>query len=113
MPNFISYRRVSTTKQGDSGLGLEAQTAAIERHVALAGGKLLADYVETESGRNCARVELAKALAHAKRTKATLIIGKLDRLSRNAAFLMNLLDAEVDIVAADNPRVDRLTLQIL
>lgn len=110
---FVSYRRVSTQKQGDSGLGLEAQAKAVQAHVKNAGGRLLADYVEVESGKNCERVELAKALAHARRSKATLIIGKLDRLSRNAAFLLTLMDSGVEIIAADNPTVNRLTLQIL
>jgi DNA invertase Pin-like site-specific DNA recombinase len=112
-PLFVSYRRVSTREQGESGLGLEAQAKAIGDHIFRAGGDLIADYTEVESGRNCKRVELAKALSHAKRSKATLIIGKLDRLSRNAAFLMNLLESGVEIVAADNPSVNRLTLQIL
>lgn len=111
--SFVSYRRVSTNEQGQSGLGLEAQSAAIQRHIASVGGSLLADYTEVESGRNCERIELSRALAHAKRSKATLIIGKLDRLSRNAAFLMKLLDAGVELLAADNPSVNRLTLQIL
>lgn len=110
---FISYRRVSTEDQGRSGLGLEAQTEAVKRHVASQGGIVVADYEEVESGRNCEREQLARALAHAKRSKATLIIGKLDRLSRNAAFLLGLLDSDVEIVAADNPMVNTFTLKIL
>ncbi len=110
---FVAYRRVSTTKQGESGLGLEAQDAAISRHIEGADGKLLASYVEVESGRDCERVELAKALAHARRSRATLVIAKIDRLARNAAFLLAILDSGVDVVAADNPSVNRLTLQLL
>jgi DNA invertase Pin-like site-specific DNA recombinase len=110
---FVAYRRVSTQEQGKSGLGLEAQSDAVAKHVAAIGGLLIGSYVEVESGRQCNRPELAKALAHAKRSKATLLVAKLDRLSRNTAFLCSLLDAGVDVVACDNPTVNRLTLQIL
>ena len=73
MVNYVAYVRVSTAKQGQSGLGLEAQTAAVTTHVNCYG-KLLATYREVESGRNCERPELAKAIAHAKRTKAVLVV---------------------------------------
>src|SRR6478752_157776 len=94
---FISYLRVSTDKQGASGLGLEAQQAAIDRHIGAEGGSLLASYVEVESGKKNDRPEVVKALAHCKATRATLVIAKLDRLSRNAHFLIGLRDAGVDI----------------
>ncbi len=110
---FVAYRRVSTQEQGRSGLGLEAQSAAVAKHVASVGGVLIASYVEVETGKRCDRPELAKALAHAKRSKAIFVVAKLDRLSRNAAFLCALLDSGVDVVACDNPSVNRLTLQIL
>lgn len=110
---FIAYRRVSTQEQGRSGLGLEAQAEAVHRHVRAAGGVLVADYLEVESGKNCQRPELARALAHAKRSKAVLLVAKLDRLSRNLAFLAALMESGVDLVCCDNPTVNRLTLQIL
>lgn len=110
---FVSYRRVSTAEQGDSGLGLEAQDSAIERYIHSVQGKRISDYLEVESGRHCEREALKNALAHAKRSRATLVVGKLDRLSRNAAFLCTLLDAGVEVVCCDNPTVNRLTLQIL
>lgn len=113
MQKFVSYRRVSTARQGQSGLGLEAQTAAVEKYVSGCGGSVIADYTENESGRRCDRPELLKAIAHARRSQATLLIAKLDRLGRSAAFLLQLLDSGVEIVAADNPLVNRFTMQIL
>lgn len=110
-PVFVSYLRVSTRRQGESGLGLEAQRAAVARHVA--GGRLLAEYLEVESGRKNDRPQLAAALAHARVTNATLIIAKLDRLARNIAFISNLMEGGVDFVAADLPSANRLTIHIL
>ena len=110
---FISYVRVSTDAQGASGLGLEAQRAAIERHVNGAGGKLLAEFQEIESGKNNARPEIAKALAACRARRATLIIAKLDRLARNVAFISNLMESGVEFVAADMPMANRLTVHIL
>ena len=110
----IAYYRVSTKQQGDSGLGLEAQEAAVASYVATTGMKLLAPpYVEVESGTKGDRPKLAAALAHAKRAKATLLIAKLDRLSRNVAFLANLMESSIDFVACDNPHANRLTVHIL
>lgn len=110
----IAYYRVSTAKQGRSGLGLEAQEAAINAYVAQTGSKLLAPpYREVESGKKNDRPELAKAIAHAKRSRATLVIAKLDRLSRNVAFMANLMESSVDFVACDNPNANRLTVHIL
>jgi DNA invertase Pin-like site-specific DNA recombinase len=113
VPKFIAYLRVSTQKQGRSGLGMEAQQAAVDRHIKLVGGILVATYIEVESGRRCDRPELARALAHARRSKATLLVAKLDRLSRNLAFLAALLDAGVEVTCCDCPHVNRLTLQIM
>jgi DNA invertase Pin-like site-specific DNA recombinase len=110
---FIAYLRVSTQKRGRSGLGLEGQQAAIDVHLARTGCKLIATYTEVESGRNSARPELTRALAHAKRAKATLIIAKLDRLSRNVAFIANLMESCVGFVACDNPDVNPLTVHVL
>jgi DNA invertase Pin-like site-specific DNA recombinase len=110
---FIGYLRVSTEKQGQSGLGIEAQRKAIDDY--LNGGKweLLAEYVEIESGKRSDRPELTKALAHSKATGATLVIAKLDRLSRNVAFISNLMESGVEFVAADMPMANRLTVHVL
>lgn len=112
-PPFVSYLRVSTERQGKSGLGLEAQREAVGRHVAGAGGRLIREYVEVESGRKNDRPKLVEALAHAKATGATLVIAKLDRLSRNVAFIASLMESGVDFVAADMPMANRLTVHVL
>ena len=110
---FITYLRVSTQRQGRSGLGLEAQRAAVAAH--LNGGQwvTLAEYVEIESGKNNDRPELAKAMEMCRLTGAKLLIAKLDRLSRNAAFLLNLRDAGIEFVAADMPDANRMTVGIM
>jgi len=110
---IIGYYRVSTDKQGKSGLGLEAQQKALRDYSRLAGGKVLKSYTEIESGKETDRTELRKALAHAKRSRATLVIAKLDRLSRNATFLFQLQDSGVDFVCCDNPHANKLTIRIL
>src|SRR4051812_11090590 len=112
-PTFVSYLRVSTAMQGASGLGLEAQREAIDRHVRQAGGKLLSEHIEIESGKKNDRPEIAKALAAARAKRATLIIAKLDRLARNVAFISNLMESGVDFVAADMPMANRLTVHVL
>jgi len=109
----IHYYRVSTSQQGRSGLGLEAQRHAIENFCAARGCDMLAEYTEIESGKNNARPELTRALHHAKVTGATLVIAKLDRLSRNAAFLMTLKDSGTEFVAADMPDANSLTIGIM
>jgi DNA invertase Pin-like site-specific DNA recombinase len=111
MAAFIAYLRVSTVKQGESGLGLDAQQAAIAVHVAHAA--LLATYTEIESGKRCDRPELAKALEHCKLTGAVLVVAKLDRLARDVAFIANLMKAGVEFVACDMPIANKLTLHIL
>lgn len=102
---FISYLRVSTDKQGRSGLGLEAQRSAVESY--LNGGRwtLVAEYVEAESGKRSDRPKLAKALAHAKAIGATLVFAKLDRLTRNVDLLRSLVASDVDLVFCDLPHV--------
>lgn len=113
---FIAYYRVSTTRQGESGLGLDAQRAAVARYLAQAGpgAQLEAEYTEVESGkRHTNRPQLAAALTHAKRARATLIIAKLDRLARNVAFISNLMESASDFVACDMPHANRLTIHIL
>src|SRR5580704_3843878 len=110
---FIAYYRVSTDRQGKSGLGLEAQRAAVGRYLAGIGGILLAQHTEVETGRRNDRPELQKALAACRKHKARLVIAKLDRLSRNVAFIATMMDAGVEFVACDNPHATRLTLHIL
>jgi len=112
-PRFVAYYRVSTDRQGRSGLGLDAQREAVAGQVQRAGGAIVADFTEIESGKRADRPELRAALAEAKRHRATLIIARLDRLSRNMAFIANLMDARVDFIACDNPHATRLTLHIL
>lgn len=114
MASIIGYVRVSTDRQGQSGLGLAAQRHAIEEHARRIGAEVLIVYEEIESGRKVQnRPQLAASLAHAKRAKATLVIAKLDRLARNVAFISSVMDAGVDFVACDNPHATRLTLHIL
>lgn len=111
MSRFIAYYRVSTAKQGRSGLGLEAQQSAVARYVG--SGKLLAEYTEVESGKRDDRQQLQAALQHAKLTGATLLVAKLDRLSRNVAFLAALQDSGAKFIAVDNPEANELTIHIL
>jgi DNA invertase Pin-like site-specific DNA recombinase len=110
---FVSYLRVSTDKQGRSGLGLEAQKSAVEAYLNGGRWKLVAEYIETESGKRTDRPQLKAAMAHAKAVGATLVIAKLDRLARNLHFVSGLMEGGVDFVAADNPHANRLTIHIL
>jgi DNA invertase Pin-like site-specific DNA recombinase len=110
---WVSYLRVSTERQGQSGLGLEAQRAAVATFIGNGNGRLLREFVEVESGRKNNRPQLAAAIAYAKVTGAKLLVAKLDRLSRNVAFLANLMESDIEFVAADNPHVNRLTIHIL
>jgi DNA invertase Pin-like site-specific DNA recombinase len=105
MTNYVAYARVSTAKQGRSGLGLEAQEEAIRRYLKPDDNLLSPIYVEVESGKRSDRPELAKALAHAKLTGATLLVAKLDRLTRNVSFLMSLLESGVEVAFGDLPQV--------
>jgi DNA invertase Pin-like site-specific DNA recombinase len=110
---FVAYERVSTARQGTSGLGLEAQRKAIEDFARSRGADLIGRFTEVESGRNPDRPELAKALHLAKVTGATLVIAKLDRLSRNAAFLLTLRDSGARFLAVDMPEANDLTVGIM
>jgi DNA invertase Pin-like site-specific DNA recombinase len=110
---LVAYERVSTVRQGASGLGLEAQRKVIEDFAVARGAEVLARFTEVESGRKANRPELAKALHLAKVTGATLVIAKLDRLSRNAAFLLALRDSGVRFVAVDMPEANDLTVGIM
>ena len=110
---IIAYYRVSTAKQGKSGLGLEGQQAAVSSFVAHRGCEVLATYHEIESGKNSARPELAKAVAHAKRSKAVLVVAKLDRLARNVAFLSRLMESGVDFIAIDLEHANKMTIHLM
>ena len=101
---YIAYYRVSTDKQGRSGLGLDAQ----RNLVAAYADNIVADYTEIESGKNDGRPQLAAALDHCRQIGASILIAKIDRLSRDAAFLLQLRKAGVDIVAADMPNAGTL-----
>ena len=109
---YVTYLRVSTERQGQSGLGLEAQRAAVAAHV-LDRGKVVTEFVEVESGNRADRPELARALAEAKRVGAVLLIAKLDRLARNVAFIANLLESGIEVAAADMPEANRFVLHIM
>lgn len=112
-PALVSYLRVSTKSQGSSGLGLEGQRAAVAEYAEREGLRIVAEYVEVESGKKADRPELAKALDHCRAAKATLVVAKLDRLARNVAFLSRLMDSGIDFVACDNPHANRFTVHVL
>jgi DNA invertase Pin-like site-specific DNA recombinase len=114
VPKFVAYLRVSTDRQGKSGLGLEAQRAAVHQFVAQRGSEIIApEYLEIESGKTNDRPQLDKAMKRCRLTGATLLVAKLDRLSRNAAFLMTLKDSGVQFVAADMPDANTLTIGVM
>ena len=108
---FVAYYRVSTDRQGRSGLGLDAQREAVRRHAG--SSDILAEFTEVESGRKSDRPQLAAAMAHAKKAGAVLLIAKLDRLARNVHFISGLLESRVDFVCADMPDADRTFLQMM
>jgi DNA invertase Pin-like site-specific DNA recombinase len=110
---FIAYYRVSTDQQGTSGLGLEAQRASVKTYLDGGPWRLVAEHTEVESGKRADRPELAKALLACRKHKAKLIIAKLDRLSRNLAFIATLMDSGVEFIAVDNPHANKLTIHIL
>lgn len=112
-PPFVSYLRVSTKEQGRSGLGLEAQRAAVAAHMTREGGELAREFIEVESGKKSDRPQLAQALAHCRALGARLVVAKIDRLARNVHFVSGLMESGVDFVAADMPSVNRMTIHIL
>lgn len=110
---FVAYYRVSTRKQSLSGLGLDAQRLTVESFIRSRSGQAVAEFTEQESGRNTSRPELLKALSACRVHRAVLVVAKLDRLARNAAFLLSLRDASVEIVACDLPSMNRMTVGIM
>src|SRR3954451_410985 len=111
MSGFVAYYRVSTDRQGQSGLGLDAQRAAVAGFVGTR--ELVAEFTEVESGKGTDRPQLAAALGLCRRQQAMLVIAKLDRLARNVAFIANLMESGVEFTAVDMPSANRLTLHIL
>jgi DNA invertase Pin-like site-specific DNA recombinase len=110
--DFVAYYRVSTDRQGASGLGLDAQRQAVARQVN--GGQLVAEFTEIESGRRHAnRPQLLAALEECRKRHAVLLIARLDRLSRNVAFIAGLMESGADFIACDMPTANRLTIHIL
>ena len=111
--SIVTYLRVSTARQGKSGLGLEAQQKAVADYLSTGQWNLLEEFVEVESGKNSKRPKLLEAIELCKASGAKLLVGRLDRLARDAAFLMNLKDAGIDFVCADMPEANRLTIGIM
>jgi len=110
---FVTYLRVSTVRQGASGLGLEAQRASVLAYIQHNGNRIIREFIEVESGRNNNRPELLKAIEFAKEKDATLCVAKLDRLSRDVAFTSALMQSKVKFVCADMPEANSLTLHII
>ena len=110
---YVAYFRVSTASQGKSGLGLEAQRQAVLDYINGNGARILAEYVEVESGARNDRPQLARALAQCALLGAVLVIAKLDRLARSVSFIAALMDSGVDFIATDFPQANRLTIHIL
>jgi DNA invertase Pin-like site-specific DNA recombinase len=110
---IVAYRRVSTKRQGQSGLGLEAQEAAIQEFAASRSARIIGQYTEIESGKTNERPQLTAAVHYAKVTGATLVIAKLDRLSRSASFTLTLRDSGVKFVCCDMPEANDLTIGVL
>ena len=111
--SIVTYLRVSTQKQGQSGLGLEAQRKAVDDYLNGSDWNILEELVEVESGKNSKRPKLLEAIALCKAFGAKLVVAKLDRLSRDAKFLIDLQRSEVDFVAADMPEANKLTIGIM
>lgn len=109
----VAYYRVSTKRQGESGLGLSAQQAAIEGFIKQHDYTLCTEFVEVESGKNNKRPILQDALAACRKHKATLLIAKLDRLGRNVAFISALMESGVEFKAVDNPYAGKLLVHIM
>lgn len=113
MTKYVAYYRVSTTRQGQSGLGLGSQRATVQAHVQALGGQVTPEYVEAKSGRDNNREQLSRALRECRLTGATLVLAKLDRLSRDRSFLFELTDSKLDFIFCDLPEANRLTIGII
>lgn len=113
MINAVCYYRVSTDKQGKSGLGLDAQKESVQRFAKSNHLKILDEYTEVESGRNNKRPVLLQAIERCKEKQALLLIAKLDRLGRNVAFISKLMESGIDFIAVDNPHANKLIVHIL
>jgi|TARA_R110000822_G_scaffold212942_1_gene348328 DNA invertase Pin-like site-specific DNA recombinase len=111
--DYVTYHRVSTTKQGVSGLGLESQQQVVSSYLGANGGNLVAEFTEVMSGKKDNRPELEKALRKCRLTGATLLIAKLDRLSRNRSFLMSLQDSKIKFVCVDMPEANHFTIGMM
>lgn len=109
---YIAYYRVSTQKQGNSGLGLESQKSIVLNYIKHNGNKIVSEYTEIESGKNNHRPELMKAINEAKQNNVTLVIAKLDRLSRNVNFITALMESKVNFICCDMPDASPLTIHI-
>lgn len=116
MQKFVAYYRVSTAKQGRSGLGLEAQQEAVRQFIGAGPRKLLKEFTEVETGKGSnalnKRPQLQAAMKHAEKHKATLLIAKLDRLARNTHFISGLMEAKVKFTSCDHPTADAFMLHI-
>lgn len=110
---FVAYYRCSTAEQGRSGLGIEAQKKTVAQYLNGGDWQLIGEYEEHESGRNNDRPRLKNALDHCKRTGATLVIARLDRLSRSASFITALMDSKVNFVCCDMPEANEFTITIM
>ena len=113
MKTIIVYLRVSTRQQQRSGLGLDAQRQMAVQYAKSIGAVILAEYIEAESGKNCNRPEIAKAIAHCKSSNSVLFIACLDRLARNVHFISGLMESGVEFVCGDMPMATRFTIHIL
>ncbi|MDA5095010.1 recombinase family protein [Aliiroseovarius sp. KMU-50] len=110
--HFISYYRVSTARQGESGLGLDAQRLAALKHCEWSGGRIVEEFIEVESGKRMNRRELTSALESCRKTGATLLIARLDRLARSVHFISGLLESKVNFIAADMPNADKFMFHV-
>ena len=113
MGTAVSYLRVSTQRQGKSGLGLEAQRQAVAEYTRAHGLELASEYLEVESGKRDDRPQLRAALAEAQRLGGKLVVAKIDRLARSMAFVSNLMENGTDFVCCDMPEANRLTIHII
>ncbi|GAB3754745.1 recombinase family protein [Spirosoma pomorum] len=111
--NAVAYYRVSTDRQGVSGLGLDAQANAVQQFASREHYTIIGEFTETESGKKDHRPQLVEAIDLCKRKKATLIIAKLDRLSRRVSFISSLMDSKVEFRAVDNPHANKLMVHML